>query len=171
MERRSAVIVGWPFRAALVLIVALVIHSSVLTQLRIAGVVPDLMLLVAAMAGLAAGPQIGAAFGFAAGLLVDLLLPTPLGLTALTFCLVGFAVGTFHLVLVRSAIWIIPVVAMGASVLGVGLFVLLGAVLGQGHFLGVHALVVMAMVAVLNGVLAIPVNKVVGWALKTEAVA
>ena len=46
---------------------------------------PDLMLALAVAAGLAGGPERGAWVGFAAGLLADCFLQTPLGLSALVY--------------------------------------------------------------------------------------
>lgn len=155
-------------RAGLVVLVALVLHTSVFPQLRVADVRPDLMLLLAGLGGLAAGPQVGAVFGFACGLAVDLVLQTPLGLSALTFALIGYAVGTFQGVLLRSAVWLTPAVAAAASAIGVLAFALVGAVLGQGHLLTPAVFTVMGVVAMLNAVLAIPAARAVAWALRED---
>ena len=67
------------------------------SDLRVAGVAPDLMVLLAICAGLTGGAEAGAWVGFWAGLLADLFLTsTPLGLSALTYCLVGAAVGALR---------------------------------------------------------------------------
>lgn len=155
-------------RAAIVVTLALVIHTSVLPNLRIADVRPDLMLLLAVLGGLAAGPHLGAVFGFACGFALDLLVSTPLGLSALTFCLVGYGVGTFQGVLLRSALWLTPMVAAGASAVGVLLFALLGAVLGQAHLLRTSTLTVIGLVALLNAALALPTSRAVAWALQSD---
>ncbi|WP_245642468.1 hypothetical protein [Nonomuraea candida] len=56
---------------------------------------PDLVLLVAVVAGAALGPLAGAVTGFAAGLVADLVPPAlpPAGRTALLLCLAGYAAG------------------------------------------------------------------------------
>ena len=51
------------------------------------------MLLLPIMAGYAAGPDRGAVFGFIAGLVADLFLPTTFGLSALVGCLLGYGTG------------------------------------------------------------------------------
>lgn len=155
-------------RAAIVVLVALVLHTAVLPNVRIADVRPDLMLLLAVLGGLAAGPQVGAVFGFACGVAVDLVLQTPLGLSALTFCLIGFAVGTFQGVLIRSAFWLTPAVAAAASGVGVLTFAVLGAVIGQSHLVRTTTLAVITFVALLNGLFAPPAARVVAWALKED---
>ena len=155
-------------RAALVVLFALVLHTAVFPQLRIAEVRPDLMLLLAVLGGLTAGPQVGAVFGFACGLAVDLLLQTPIGLSALTFSLIGYGVGTFQGVLLRSAMWLTPAVAAAGSAIGVLAFAVLGAVLGQAHLISPTVLTVMALVAVLNALLSLPTARAVAWALRPD---
>ena len=69
--------------------------------------------------------------GFGAGLVADLVLPTPFGLSALVGCLLGFTVGITTLALDRTAWWLPPVAAFGASALYEVIFAVLGSVLGQ----------------------------------------
>lgn len=158
-----------PVRAGVVVLFALVLHTAVLPNVGLADIRPDAMLLLAVLGGLAAGPNTGAVFGFACGLAVDLVLQTPLGLSALTFSLVGFAVGTFQGVLIRSAFWMTPGVAAIASAAGVLAFALLGAVLGQAHMVRTSTLGVMLVVGLLNGLLALPAAPAVSWALREDA--
>ena len=61
-------------KVPLILLIALVLHTAVMGHLRVAGVAPDVMVLIPIVAGLAAGPERGAAFGFACGLAVDLVI-------------------------------------------------------------------------------------------------
>ena len=155
-------------RAGIVVVVALVLHTAVLPQVRLADVRPDLMLLLAVLGGLAAGPHVGAIFGFACGLAVDLLVQTPVGLSALTFSLIGYGVGAFQGVLLRSAVWLTPAVAAAASALGVLAFALVGAVLGQAHLVSGTLFAVMGLVALLNAILALPTSRAVAWALRPD---
>ncbi|MEA2703532.1 MAG: rod shape-determining protein MreD [Actinomycetota bacterium] len=67
-----------------VLLFALILHTAVFPQLRIFDVAPDVLLLFAIAGGLAGGPDRGAVLGFVAGILADLFLQTPFGLSALT---------------------------------------------------------------------------------------
>lgn len=152
-------------KVPLIVAAALILHQSVLAAIRIVEVRPELTLLVAVAAGLVAGSERGAVVGFLAGLLTDVFLPTPLGLTALTFALVAFAVGMVQSSIVRSAWWITPVVAFLASAAGVLLYVLLGAILGRSQFVGLHALVVAGVAGGLNAVLSPLVVKAMAWAM------
>ena len=93
-------------RVSLVLVIALVLEVSIAPMFRLFGVQGDLMLLIAIVAGLAAGPDRGAAIGFASGLAYDLMLQTPFGLSALTYALVAFTVGSLQDSVLRAAWWI-----------------------------------------------------------------
>ncbi|MDQ3896073.1 MAG: rod shape-determining protein MreD, partial [Actinomycetota bacterium] len=95
-------------RLPLMLVTALLIQTTVLSRMRFWGVMPDFMLLVAVAAGITAGPTRGPALGFTSGMLIDLFLPTPLGLSALVFTLVAYGVAVANTGVLRSA-WYIPV--------------------------------------------------------------
>lgn len=152
------------FRLPIMLLAALLLQTTLLSQLRIFGVMPDLMLLVAVAGGITAGATRGAALGFACGMLIDLFLPTPLGLSALVFTLVGYGVGVANTGVLRSA-WYIPVLtAGGASMVGVTLYALIGSVLGERMIDG-HLITIALVVGVFNAVLAPVAVKFVDWSL------
>src|SRR5437868_12880721 len=83
-------------KVPLVLLLFLIVELTVLDRLRVFGAGPDIMLLLAVVAGIVGGPRVGALFGFAAGIILDLFLETPMGLSALVFCLVGYSVGNIQ---------------------------------------------------------------------------
>jgi len=152
------------FRLPIMFIAALLLQTTVLARLRVWGVMPDFMLLVAVAGGITAGPTRGATLGFASGLLIDLFLPTPLGLSALVFTLVGYGVGVANTGVLRSA-WYIPVLtAAGGSVAGVVLYALIGSVLGERMIDG-HLATIAVVVGVSNAVLAPVAVKFVDWSL------
>ena len=144
------------------LILALLVQTTVFSRLRLWGVMPDFMLLVAVAGGITAGPTRGAALGFATGMLIDLFLPTPLGLSALVFTMVGYWVGVANTGVLRAA-WYIPVLTAGAaSVAGVVFYALAGSVLGERMITG-HLITIAAVVGVSNAVLAPLAVKLVDW--------
>lgn len=155
-------------RLSLVLLVALTLHQSLFVTLRVDDAHPQVMLLVAVVGGLLAGAERGALIGFAAGLLADLFVQTPLGLSALTFALVGFVVGSLQAGIVHTAWWIGPVTALLASFAGVVLYGVLGAIIGQAHFVSPRLLLVAAGAGVMNAVLALPVVRAMSWALDSR---
>lgn len=154
-------------RFSLVLVVLLTLQTTWMADLRPFGVVPDLLLLLTIGGAMAAGPVRGATIGFVAGLALDFVVVTPFGLMALAYLAVGYAVGLVHDSVVRSAPWIPVAVAMVASVLGIGFYVILGQLVGQ-HFRIPQLPVLMAVSATLNGVLIFPTLMVTRWIENAE---
>jgi len=143
-------------KAAGLIILVLLIQVVVVSQVTVFGATGDIVLLLAISAGIAAGPERGAEVGFAAGLAYDLLLNTPLGLSALVYCIVGFVTGVIHTSVLRAAGWISVLNAVVASAAGVIAYALVGRVLDQATFSGTPLPVIVGTVAVLNGILARP---------------
>ncbi len=155
-------------RLATVLVGALVLQTTVVPDLRVLGVCPDLMLLCTVCAALVGGPEMGSIVGFAAGLMADLFLSTtPLGLTALAFSVVGYSVGTIRRTVLQEGWLLAPGVGFVASAAGVVIFVLAGVLVGQSQLtrVGPVAIVKTALlVGVMNAIIAAPVARLVGWA-------
>lgn len=156
-------------RLALVIVLGVVVQVSILTNLRIVGMHPEIIWLFPLCAGLVAGSEGGAITGFAAGLALDCLQPTPFGLTALVATLVGFFAGMLAersgFTGDGSAWWVTPALGVLASVLGTLAFGLLGFVFGEDQFTAINYLALVPIVAVAAGLLAIPVWFLVNWAL------
>ena len=70
-----------------------VAHATLAPALRVAGVTPDLPLIVVVLLALRRGPEFGCVAGFVAGLLQDAAGGGLLGVQALTKALIGFAIG------------------------------------------------------------------------------
>jgi len=152
-------------RVALVVFAFVVVQQTLVLDLRVGGVHPDIMILLPIVAGVVGGPSRGATMGFGAGLVADLFLPTPFGLSALVGSLIGFAVGGAALALDRSAWWLPPVAALGGSALYEMAYAMLGSVLGQPQMLHLDLLRIVVLVSVVNAVLALPALRLVSWAL------
>ncbi len=73
-----------------------VTQVALFPQLRLFDVVPDLGLVAALAVAWHDGPEAGAWFGFAVGLGFDLFLATPLGISALSYALVAYALGSLR---------------------------------------------------------------------------
>ncbi len=69
------------------------VQVGVVSEIPVFGVNADLSPLLVAFVGLLCGSTIGAVYGFATGLLIDLLLLQTLGLSSLIFTLVGYFAG------------------------------------------------------------------------------
>ncbi len=116
----------------LVLVTAAILQTSLLPFLSLSGFRPDLLLLVTIAFALRDGLLTGLRVGFAAGVLVDLLLnESPVGLTALVYLGVAYAVGVARPFLAPDS-WTAPVMlsVMGTAV-GVAGYGLLSAVLAE----------------------------------------
>jgi rod shape-determining protein MreD len=155
-------------RLAALIIVGIVLQTTIVPDMRVQGVCPDLMLLAAVCAGLTGGAEQGAVVGFSAGLLTDVFLPTtPLGLSALAYCVIGFAVGALRGSMLREGWLMAPLVTVVASAAGVVLFVVAGVMVGQTQLtIGGPAVLAKtaALVGVMNAVLAAPVAGIVATA-------
>ena len=152
-------------RVAVVLVTATVLELGLASQLRIDGAAADLLLLMAIAAGMVGGPDDGALVGFFAGLALDLLVQTPLGLGALAYCITGYLVGVAQGAVVRASRLQPVVLAAAASVFGVGLYVGLSLVVGRSGLVNRHLLVVMGVVAGVNALLIPVANRAMRWAL------
>jgi len=153
-------------RLAAAIALVLLLHLTLLAEVRIAGVRPDAPLLLAVVAGLAAGAERGAIVGFAAGLSADLFLSSPFGLSALVYSLVGFAIGSFQSGILRSAWWIPVVTAFGGSAAGIVLYAVVGATVGETEMVGVRLALIALLVGMMNALLAPPAMRLVAWALR-----
>lgn len=146
------------------LVVAL--HTAVLPHLRLFGVGADVMLLVAIAAGLVAGPREAAWTGFLAGLIADCFTRTPFGLSALTYCLVGYGVGQLRVGVLEMSWWLPAAITFMASALGVVTFVSVGMMMGQEYLWSWRVPMIAGVVALLNMALGPLITKSLRWALR-----
>lgn len=150
-------------RTSLILVLTLTLQLGIAPSLGVFGVQGDLLLLVAIAAGVAAGPDRGAALGFAAGIAYDLMLQTPFGLSALTYAIVAYLVGGLQDSVLRAAWWIPVVTATAASMVGVILYGVFGTVLGE-DLIGFSLVRIAVIVAILNTIAAPVMVKAMRWA-------
>jgi rod shape-determining protein MreD len=95
---------------AAVVVAGVLLQTTVLGELRLAGVRPDVLVLSVVAVAMASGPVSGAAFGFTAGLVADLLFDLPVGVSALVYTAVGFGVGVARVYNLLLAPFVYPVV-------------------------------------------------------------
>jgi rod shape-determining protein MreD len=117
---------------ALVLL-AVVLQVAVFSSFSVAGVVPDLALLVVVAAALVRGPEFAAVLGFLGGLAVDLAPPSDhvAGRWALALVVVGYLAGRVRQDARESTIAALVTVA-ACSFVGTSVYALLGLLLGDG---------------------------------------
>jgi rod shape-determining protein MreD len=104
---------------AAVIAAALLLESTVLSHLRLGGARPDLLVIAVVAVAMAAGPTSAACFGFSAGLLADLLFARPVGVAALVYTCLGYAVGVARVYLVGSRAWVHLLLTGAASLAAV----------------------------------------------------
>ena len=156
-------------RLTLVIVVALLLQLALISDMHVMTATGDILLLLTISAGIAAGPERGALTGFTAGLAFDLVLQTPFGLSALSYCIVGYVVGRVQTGILRATWWVPMVTAAIASAAGVVLFAVLEAILGDTHVFDRRLLAVVAVVSVLNALLAPPVIRVLRWVFAEDS--
>ncbi len=167
---------GARIRMAVLLIVGILAQTTIAADVRVDGVAPDLMLLLAICGGMAGGRVPGALIGFSAGLLADLFLTdTPLGLSALAWCLVGFGVGWLRSNVLHEGRLLVPVIAFVATGAGLLAFVGIGDLVGQSQLLiGGRSwlLRVIVIESLWSLLLSWPLSRLFGWAARgSEGVA
>ena len=154
-------------RLALVIIAVVVLQTTVFSDgLRVFGVMPDIGLVLTVAIAYQQGPERGAAFGFAAGLAIDLFLDTPVGLSALSFALVGYAVGIVQSGMVRPSRWIVPAMGLLGGIAGGALFVCVGALAGQDQLLALRSVKVILIAGVYDALLAFVAFPIARWATR-----
>lgn len=81
------------WRVAILSVVVVFVQISVVSEVPVFGVSIDLSPLLVGFTGLLCGSMLGAIAGFAVGLLIDLALMQTLGVTSLTFTIIGYWAG------------------------------------------------------------------------------
>jgi rod shape-determining protein MreD len=154
-------------RLALLILAVVVLQTTLFSAgLRMFGVVPDLGLVLTVAVAFYLGPERGAVFGFLTGLAVDMFLSTPLGLSALSFALVGYGVGILQTGFVRSSRWVAPIMGGLGGVAGGVLFVAVAAVAGQDQLLALNSVRVILLAGMYDALVALAAFPVARWAIR-----
>ena len=101
--------------AAVGAVVAAVLQLTIVPYLGIAGAYPDLLLVVAVIATFAWSTEAGMTLAFVGGLMIDLLAPRPIGLTAFTLLLSTGMAAVIGRVVQRGRVLIPIVLIFGLS--------------------------------------------------------
>lgn len=144
-------------RVGLILIVAVVVQLSGFGNVRVLGGQPNLVPLVVAAAALYGGSIPGAAVGFAAGLVLDLAVGQEVGSSSLVLTAVGYAVGRYREIRdPANELTAVPVAA-AATIGYTAAFAAVSFMLEIGATVNAIVFREMAVTAILNAVLALPV--------------
>ena len=118
-------------RVGLVAFCAVIVQLSVVNRVGIGGVTAEVLVVVAVAAGFSGGPERGAAVGFGVGLAWDLLLSTPLGLTAFVYTVAGYVAGLVAANLIRDSRLTAYLLAVLSAPVATLAWVVIGALFGQ----------------------------------------
>lgn len=136
-----------------IIVTAVLLQSTVFSQLRLLGVRPELLYLVTILIALQEGPSEGAVVGFTCGLAQDMLLDQPKGITALTLTLLGYAVGMARQYIVSPSPLVPTIVVAIGTAVGVAFYEIVTFLLGQFDAGVTYALRVALLTALYNAVL------------------
>lgn len=155
-------------RLALIVIISVLAQNVIFPELRLWGATPSFAAVAVLAEGYREGPETGALFGFVVGLSLDLFLPTPLGLSALTLAIAGYLIGVIRTGVLRPSAFLPPLLG-GFGTLLVGLlFAAIGILAGQDQFLAWRTLQIVAVSAVYSAALSPIVFPLIGWASTHE---
>lgn len=153
-------------RLVMVGLPVLALQTTVVADVPVAGVVLQVVLLCAAAAGVAAGPERGALAGFVLGLLFDLALTSPLGLMAFVYGLAGYLAGYINSLTVEHPRWLVAVVVGAASALSTLAQPVVANLIGIQGWLTTHVVRVVVVVSIANAVLAPAAVALMRWTLR-----
>jgi len=116
---------------AVAVVVALALESTIFPVLSVAGIKPDLVLIIVIFFALLNGSRPGAVLGFFGGLLEDLLIGKFIGINALTMMITGLVVGQIENKVYRENIVVPVILTYAGSVFCEILFLLFARLVGM----------------------------------------
>ena len=154
-----------PLRLGALMLVAVVVQVTVFADVRIAGVAPELLVLLAVMFGYWFGPRHGPTAAFVIGLVWDVYLPTPLGLSAIVFAMVAFAVAAGGAELFRDSRLQLAAIAGVGTLAAITGYALLGEVMGQRGLVDLEMLRVALIAGLVNAAAAPLIRPLIAWSV------
>lgn len=122
---------------------AVLLQTTLFERATLFGVAPDLILVVVISLALLEGPTLGAVSGFGAGLLRDLHLEAPKGITGLAYLVVGYVVGSVRPYVQSTSVFLPVAAVFVGSLAGSALYEVVSVLLGaRPHSVGRVASVV-----------------------------
>ena len=147
----------------------LALQTTFFADVRVAGVAAQVMLLLAVAAGVAGGPERGVFAGFVLGLLFDLVLTSPLGLTALVYGFAAFLAGYINSLTVEHPWWLVMVVVGAASALATVAHPVLAQLVGVEGWVSARLVRITIVVSLVNALLAPLAVPVMRWVMRVNA--
>ncbi len=147
-------------------VLLLALQRTLLVEIQVGGVVVQIMMAMAAAAGVAGGSERGAIVGFVFGVMFDLAEGTPLGSTAIAMTIAGAVGGLLALIAADPHWWLEAIFTALGTAAGVAMIPVTRAFIGEpepfSNRLGVYVAVAAAAGALLSPLL-VPLGR---WCLK-----
>lgn len=109
---------------------SLLLESTLFNELMIAGVKPDLVLIIVILYAVFNGPQEGAMLGLFLGFLEDLFMAKYLGINALTKFSVGLIIGSFEKRIYKENFFVPTIALLFGSLIHGLLFIFISNIIG-----------------------------------------
>ena len=151
------------FRTVVLLFVLIILQVSLFAHFRPFGIAPDALLVAALVGGMVGGPDYGARNGFAAGLLLDLVIPGAFGLAAGVYAMFGYGIGFIARAIDSDDPRALPVLVAMMSFLATGAYGLALGVLGSEQFVEWGLVWTALGVSVFSMLLAVPIRNGYRW--------
>lgn len=118
------------------ILAAFLLQSSVFSFFALAGILPNLLIILTASIALIRGRSEGCVVGFFCGLLMDITAGSYLGVNALIFLVIGYLLGFLHQIYYEEDITL-PLILIGLAdlIYGVSTYCLTFLIRGRFHFL------------------------------------
>ena len=148
-------------RIALIILAAVIVQTAFLSSLQLFDTIPNAIPVLVTALGLLGGGIVGAACGFATGLLLDSALLQTLGVSSLVLLSIGYLAGRYRESFEITSSWVPPLLAGGFTLLAAAGFAAVQLLLGVEapvSLLVLREIVVQALLAVL---LAFPIYPLV----------
>lgn len=155
-------------------VTALIIYylqSNFFSWFNIAGVMPNVYVILVLLVGLFANQTMGVIYGGAIGLIIDILLGSQIGIHTATFAIIGFLAGVFDKNFSKDSRMTIMLMVLGATAIVEGLGYLLSYILLGAQVEIVSFLKILAIEIIYNVILTIilyPLIQKSGYYIENE---
>lgn len=151
----------------LMLIIGFLLQTTLFQYLKIAGVLPNLVLVVTAVSGLMYGRKMGIFIGVVCGLLLDLMYGSVIGISILIYMLIGYGNGSANKIYFKDD-YLIPLLSLVLSdfVYSIAYYVCNFLLRGRLHFISYFQDIMMPEMiytVLVGSIIYLIIKKLDGW--------
>lgn len=147
-------------------LVLLALQRTIFVDIQVGGVIVQLVMSMAAAAGVAGGSERGAIVGFTLGVMFDLAEGTPLGSTATAMTIAGVVGGLLALIAADPHWWLEAIFTALGSAAGVVMIPVVRVFVGESEPFQAQLGVVVAVVALAGAVMSPVLVPLARWCLR-----